>query len=124
MSARLNVNINDESKVALEQAAEKEGHSITEIVRRMIAVYTFLHQDTTHVVVAQVIAPSAGQQEKLAALPVETVLRGEDGDVGEPWVVQKKAGGAWFEVTLGQVELAAARKQAWTVLYSRPEAKA
>lgn len=42
MSARLSININDETAAFLRERAAKEGRSITEIVRRMASVYQFV----------------------------------------------------------------------------------
>lgn len=41
MTTRLNVNINDDTAVALRKLAEEEGTTVTEIVRRAVSVYKF-----------------------------------------------------------------------------------
>lgn len=45
MSARLNVNINDETANALKQLSEAEGLTVTELIRRSVSVYKFLHDN-------------------------------------------------------------------------------
>ena len=47
MSARLSVNLNDETEAALRALAKKEGVSITEEVRRAVSVYKFIYDEVT-----------------------------------------------------------------------------
>lgn len=47
MSTRLSVNINDETAEALKSLAERKGTTVTEIVRRMAAVYKFVDDETS-----------------------------------------------------------------------------
>lgn len=42
---RLNINVNAEVAEFLREAAEREGHSITEVVRRAVSVYKFIAYD-------------------------------------------------------------------------------
>lgn len=46
MSTRLSVNINDETAKALKELADERGTSITDIVRRAVAVYKFVEDET------------------------------------------------------------------------------
>lgn len=46
MSTRLSVNINDETAEALKELAERRGTTVTEIVRRMAAVYKFVDDES------------------------------------------------------------------------------
>lgn len=43
--ARLSVNINAETKRALEELAAREGVTVTEVVRRAISVYKFVEDE-------------------------------------------------------------------------------
>lgn len=45
MTTRLNVNINDETAVALKQLAERRQTTVTEIVRRAVSVYKFIEDE-------------------------------------------------------------------------------
>lgn len=45
MSARLNVNINDETAAALKELAAAEDLTVTELVRRSVSVYKYLHDN-------------------------------------------------------------------------------
>lgn len=42
---RLNVNINDETAAALKDLAQRQGMSVTEVVRRAAGVYKFLNDE-------------------------------------------------------------------------------
>jgi hypothetical protein len=42
VTARLNVNVNDETAVALRSLAAKQGTTVTEVVRRAVSVHRFL----------------------------------------------------------------------------------
>lgn len=42
MATRLSVNINDETTAALQELAQRRDTSVTEVVRRAVAVYKFL----------------------------------------------------------------------------------
>jgi predicted transcriptional regulator len=44
MTQRLSVNINDETAAALNQLAERDEVTITEVVRRAISVYKFVDE--------------------------------------------------------------------------------
>jgi hypothetical protein len=67
MTQRLSVNINDETATALNQLAERDGVTITEVVRKAISIYKFvddqiqagkrlqLADDKNNVVVLQLI---------------------------------------------------------------------
>lgn len=46
MTTRLNVNINDETALALRDMADRRSTSVTEIVRRAISVYKFVEDKT------------------------------------------------------------------------------
>jgi len=48
MAVRLNVNINEETKAMLELHAAKRGTSVTEIVRRCVAVYDYVATEVDH----------------------------------------------------------------------------
>lgn len=41
MATRLSVNINDETAAALRELAEKDGITVTEVIRRAVSVYKF-----------------------------------------------------------------------------------
>ena len=41
MATRLNVNVNDDTALALKALAEEQGTTVTEIVRRAVSVYKF-----------------------------------------------------------------------------------
>lgn len=45
MTTRLSVNINDETAQALKELATRRGTSVTEIVRRAVAVYKFVEDE-------------------------------------------------------------------------------
>lgn len=45
MTTRLSVNINDETAEALKDLAERRGTSVTEVVRRAVAVYKFVEDE-------------------------------------------------------------------------------
>jgi predicted DNA-binding helix-hairpin-helix protein len=47
MAVRLNVNINNETETALKKLAAKRGTSVTEIVRRAVAIYEYLEDETS-----------------------------------------------------------------------------
>lgn len=42
---RLNVNINDETSIALKELAQAKGLSVTEVVRRAVSVYKFIDDE-------------------------------------------------------------------------------
>jgi hypothetical protein len=46
MTQRLSVNINDETAAALNQLAERDGVTITEVVRKAIGIYKFVDDQT------------------------------------------------------------------------------
>lgn len=46
MSTRLSVNINEETARALRELAERHDTSVTDIVRRAVAVYKFVEDET------------------------------------------------------------------------------
>lgn len=45
MTTRLSVNINDETAAALKDLADRRDTSVTEIVRRAVAVYKFVEDE-------------------------------------------------------------------------------
>lgn len=45
MTTRLSVNINDETAVALKSLAARRDTSVTEVVRRAVAVYKFMEDE-------------------------------------------------------------------------------
>lgn len=45
MTTRLNVNINDETAVALRELAQRRNTSVTEVVRRAVSVYKFIEDE-------------------------------------------------------------------------------
>lgn len=47
MSTRLSVNVNDETASALRELADRRDVSITDIVRRAVAVYKFVEDETS-----------------------------------------------------------------------------
>jgi predicted transcriptional regulator len=46
MTTRLSVNINDETADALKELAKDRGTSVTDIVRRAVAIYKFVEDET------------------------------------------------------------------------------
>ena len=55
MAVRLNININDETETALRELAETKETSVTDIVRRAVAVYKFIEDETGRGQVLQLV---------------------------------------------------------------------
>ncbi|WP_405717255.1 ribbon-helix-helix protein, CopG family [Streptomyces sp. NBC_01537] len=62
---RLSVNLNDEAARALKENSDRRGISITEAVRRAIAVYDFIERETAAGNRIQVVDPEGRVRELL-----------------------------------------------------------
>lgn len=63
MSARLGVNINDETAGALRAISERRGITVTEAVRRAVSVYRFVNDETTAGKTFHVVGPDGDSAE-------------------------------------------------------------
>ena len=67
-SARLSVNINEETARQLQQTATRKGISYTEAVRRAIAVWSFIEDEIQDSKIVQVVDPDKGDTRELVLL--------------------------------------------------------
>jgi hypothetical protein len=67
-SARLSVNINEETAEQLQQTAARKQISYTEAVRRAIAVWSFIEDEIKDSKIVQVVDPSSGDTRELVLL--------------------------------------------------------
>lgn len=58
MTMRLSINLPDDSEAALRKAAEQEGRSLTEVVRRALSIYDFLMGETRNGSTVRVVRPN------------------------------------------------------------------
>ena len=65
---RLNVNLNTETAETLKQMAEENGSSLTEIVRRAIAVYKFIEDESREGHRIQTVDPESKDVRELVLM--------------------------------------------------------
>lgn len=65
---RLNVNLNSETAEALKTLAEEKGSSLTEVIRRAIAVYKFVDEESRSGHRVQTVDPRTSETKELVLM--------------------------------------------------------
>lgn len=68
MSARLSVNVNDETAAALKKISEERGITVTEVIRRSVSVYKFIEDETGSGKVLQLTDTDRNETTNLAII--------------------------------------------------------